>query len=162
MGWDISCMVVCCLWIWNAVFVCGPSFSFILVQCVDSTEGCSGLPVSHWWSVWCVELQPCWIPASLLIKTLCSQDTAAGLHNICLVLWTQILHPSEKTQKISCCRIAAVSGGYLHRFICVWAALNHLSTNVFPCWKLITKSNLTVSNIHWPVRIWWQKNLIHY
>ena len=43
-------------------------------------------------------------------------------------------------------RILAVSGGYWHKFICVCTALNHSSTDLSPCRKLVSKSNLALTS----------------
>ena len=47
----------------------------------------------------------------------------------------------RKNQKISLWRILAVSGGFLARASWLWTALYHSSTDLFPCWKLVRRSN---------------------
>ena len=50
----------------------------------------------------------------------------------------------RKKQNISLCKILAVSGGCLARDTSAWTALYHSSTDLFPCLKLVSRSNLAL------------------
>ena len=60
---------------------------------------------------------------------------------------------------MSLCRILAVSGGYLHRLICFWTALNHSSTDLSPCLKLVSKSNRALTSLDCGLQK--SSNLVH-
>ena len=52
----------------------------------------------------------------------------------------------SKNQKISLCRILAVSCGYLANATWVYTALYHQSTDLSPCLKLVSNSNLALTS----------------
>ena len=60
---------------------------------------------------------------------------------------------------MSCCRILAISEGYLHKLICFWTALNHSSTDLSPCLKLVSKSNWALTSFDCGLQK--SSNLVH-
>ena len=52
----------------------------------------------------------------------------------------------KKNQKMSVCKILAVSGGYLARLTWACTTLYHSSTLLLPCWKLVRRSNLVCTS----------------
>ena len=54
----------------------------------------------------------------------------------------------KKNQKMSLWMILAVSGGYLAKATWVCTALYHSSTDLFPCKKLVSKSNLALTSLY--------------
>ena len=56
-------------------------------------------------------------------------------------------------------RILAVSEGYLHKLICFWTALNHSSTDLPPCLKLVSKSNRALTSFDCGLQK--SSNLVH-
>ena len=55
----------------------------------------------------------------------------------------------KKEAKIPLWRILAVSGGYLARATWVWTELYHSSTDLFPCLKLVRRSNWALTSFDW-------------
>ena len=55
----------------------------------------------------------------------------------------------KKYQRMSLWSILADSGGYLATAVWVCIALYHSSTDLFPCWKLLSKSNLPLTSFDW-------------
>ena len=62
-----------------------------------------------------------------------------------MVLQTKSL-PFKKNQNISLCKILVVSGGYLARHTWACTVLYHSSTDLFPCLKLVSRSNLALTS----------------
>ena len=60
---------------------------------------------------------------------------------------------------MSHCRILAVSEGYLHKLICFWTALNHSSSDLSPCLKLVSKSNRALTSFDCGLQK--SSNLVH-
>ena len=52
----------------------------------------------------------------------------------------------RKDHNISLCKILAVSGRYLARDTWAWTSLYHSLTNLFPCLKLVSRSNLALTS----------------
>ena len=52
----------------------------------------------------------------------------------------------KKKQNISLCKIFAVSDGYFARDTWAWAALYHSLKDLFPCLKLVSRSNLALTS----------------
>ena len=55
----------------------------------------------------------------------------------------------KKNQKISLCKILAVSGGYLARVALSCTALYHSSTILLLCLKLVRRSKLALTSLDW-------------
>ena len=55
----------------------------------------------------------------------------------------------RKNQKISLCKILAITCGYLAKATCVCTVLYHSSTPLLPCLKLVSKSNLDQTSLDW-------------
>ena len=55
----------------------------------------------------------------------------------------------RKNQKMSLCRIFAVSGGYFARLNWACTALYHSFTLLLPCLKLVSRSNLACTSLYW-------------
>ena len=93
---------------------------------------------SHLWALHFLSKLPdltCWELVKIYV------DVIYGFRNKFFIL--------EKEPKIYLWRILALSGGYLARATWVLTVLSHSSTNLFPCQKLVRRSNGALTSFDW-------------